>query len=196
MFDPILGWVTPSDLYESNVPQNLKQITAILAGEGKPLSDDVYDAAERLLYKWQVLILQGVRENFGKHKDVSWYLVEKGERALISYQDGAAAEWVNEAYADKVPLWLLLGLIRRIIVRMPLGEQDAYETDDALKDASAEFVSVKEQQDIERNLGTVNLEEVTTMTTELPPGINEHWSQGRRPQDRRRKEIRVVTGYN
>ncbi len=158
MFDPILGWVTPSDLYESNVPQNLKQITAILAGEGKPLSDDVYDAAERLLYKWQVLILQGVRENFGKHKDVSWYLVEKGERALISYQDGAAAEWVNEAYADKVPLWLLLGLIRRIIVRMPLGEQDAYETDDALKDASAEFVSVKEQQDIERNLGQLNLD--------------------------------------
>ena len=129
----------PSDVHESNVPQSLKQVAATLAGKGKPLSDDVYDAAERLLYKWQVFVLQGVRERFGKHKGVSWYLVENGDHCLISYQDGAAAEWVNKAYPDEAPLWLVLGLIRRIMVRMPLGEQEAYETDDALKDASAEF---------------------------------------------------------
>jgi hypothetical protein len=157
-FDSYGGWTMPCDRYESNVPQTLKEVAAALAGEGNPLSEAVYDSAERLLYQWQVFVMQGVRENFGNHKGVSWYLVEKGERCLISYQDGAAAEWFNEAYANEVPLWLLLELIRRIIVRMPRGEQDAYDTDGTLRKAIDEFVSVKERQDAERNLGRLNFE--------------------------------------
>lgn len=126
-FDPIAGWVTPADTYETDTGASLKSIMAALHdGEA---NNDVFDAVERLLYKYQIFILQGIRQNIAKHKGVSWYLVDKGDsgdkRALISYQDGPDAEWCHECYADEVPLWLLMALLRRIAQHKPLGDQGA-----------------------------------------------------------------------
>lgn len=130
-FDPQRGYVTPDDDYESNTHQSIKDIIAAL-NKGGEVPNSIYDAVVRLLYKYQVFVKQGVREDFGKpHKGVSWYLTDGADRrALISYQDGPHAEWLNGCFSDEVPLWLLLGLFKRIQRRKPLGDQD---TDDTIK---------------------------------------------------------------
>ncbi|MFZ0011710.1 MAG: hypothetical protein WAL97_07400 [Halobacteriota archaeon] len=154
-FDPMRGHVMPADDYESDTAASLKSV--IVALKAEKLSDDIYDAVERLLYKYQVFVLQGVRESMGKHTGVSWYLVEKcGSeymRALISYQDGPHTEWANECFADEVPLWLLRGLLRRIQRRKPLGDQDADEIISRIDDLDAAFVRAKERQELKKNLG-------------------------------------------
>lgn len=141
-FSPNLGCVAASDLHESDTHRNLRQIIAALKLD--IIADEVYVAVERLLYEYQLLVLQGVRENMGKHTGVSWYLVEKcgseDKRALISYQDGPRAEWANECFADEVPLWLLHGLLRRIQRRKPFGDQDADDTIQRVDKLDAEYV--------------------------------------------------------
>ena len=135
-FDPMRGYATPADDYESETSASLKDIIAALKvgekSDGAELSIDIYDAVERLLYKYQIFVLQGIRENIANHKGVSWYLVDKcnqdDKRALISYQDGPRADWFHECYADEVPLWLLMALFRRIARRKPLGDQEADDT--------------------------------------------------------------------
>jgi hypothetical protein len=147
-FDPTRGYVTPGDDYESDTTASLKSITVALKAE--KLSDDIYDAVERLLYKYQVFVLQGVRESMGKHTGVSWYLVEKcgseDKLASISYQDGPRAEWANECFADEVPLWLLRGLLRRIQRRKPLGDQDADDTIARVDNLDAKYVQKASNQ--------------------------------------------------
>lgn len=156
-FDPNRGYVVPAEDYESDTYGSLKDVAAVLKNvESKQtmLPDDLCDAAERLLYKYQIFVLQGVRENIGtRHKDVSWYLVERGDgRALISYQDGMHGEWCNECYADEVPLWLLIALFRRIARRKPLGDQVADDTIVAVATADEEFSALKRKEDAVRNI--------------------------------------------
>jgi hypothetical protein len=133
----------PVDDYESDTRRSLKKVIAELKrAEAVTPSNDPYDAVEHLLYKYQIFVRQGVRESFGaQHKKVSWYLTERDDgRALISYQDGAGAEWLNDCYADEVPLWLLISLFRRIQRRKPLGDQDADETIARALDLDATYV--------------------------------------------------------
>jgi hypothetical protein len=143
-FDPMLGWVTPSDVHESDTTASLQEVTAALkrASDGASLSDELYDALERVLYNYQVFVRQGVRKDIAKHKGVSWYLtlLDGDERALINYQDGARAEWHNDGYADEVPLWLLISLFRRIARHKPLGDQDADETIARVGELDAAYV--------------------------------------------------------
>jgi hypothetical protein len=146
-FDPMRGYVTPADDYESDTYGSLKDIAAALKNVESKYAivlDDLYDDVERVLYRYQVFVLQGVRESMGKHIGVSWYLVEKcgseDKRALISYRDGPRAEWANECFADEVPLWLLHGLLRRIQRRKPLGDQDADDTIARVDNLDAEYV--------------------------------------------------------
>jgi hypothetical protein len=146
-FDANLGWVASLDYHESDTHRSLKEILAALKRGGKSdleISNDIYDAVERLLYKYQVFVKQGVRETITKHTGVSWYLTDgRHGRTLVSYQDGSRAEWANDCFADEVPLWLLIGLIRRIQRRKPLGDQNADETIAAVDDLDAEFVHKK-----------------------------------------------------
>jgi len=152
-FDPIRGYVTSSDDYESDTTANLKSIMAAL--KAQELSDDICDAVERMLYKYQDFICQGIRQDIAEHKDVSWYLVEKcgvgDRRALISYQDGPSGEWFNECFADEVPLWLLISLFRRIARCKPLGDQDADDTIDKVEELDAVYVSDQDERDIKEN---------------------------------------------
>jgi hypothetical protein len=152
-FDPMRGYVTPSDDYESDTTASLKSIVVALKAE--MLSDDIYDAVERLLYRYQVFIRQGIRENMGNHKGVSWYLTDSpaDARAFISYQEGPRAEWLNDCFADEVPVWLLVSLFRRIARHKPLGDQDADETISRIDDLDAAYFRAKERQELEKNLG-------------------------------------------
>jgi hypothetical protein len=151
----MLGWVMPSDVHESDTNRSLKEVIAALSSGGEVLSDEIYDDAERLLYTYVNLVRQGVRESFTKHHTgVSWYLtLRDDERALISYQDGPGAEWCNEYYADAVPLWLLIGLFRRIWKRKPLGDQKADETISRVDGLDAEYVRTTEKRELEKQLG-------------------------------------------
>ncbi|MGA3200210.1 MAG: hypothetical protein ABSD89_12540 [Halobacteriota archaeon] len=145
-FDPNLGWVMPADEHESDTHECLREILVELK-RGGVLCYYTYDRAERLLYKYQVFIRQGIRENVANHKGVSWYLTERSdERALISYQDGRSGEWANDCYADGVPSWLLRGLFRRIQRRKPLGDQAADETIALLDDLIAEYEQLMRKQ--------------------------------------------------
>ena len=152
----MLGWVAPSDVHESDTTASLEEVMAALkrASNGATLSDEIYDAAECLLYTYFNVVRQGVRERFTKqHMGVSWYLTERtDERSLISYQDGPGAEWLNECYADEVPLWLLIGLFRRIWRRKPLGDQKADETISRVDALDAEYVKEQAKRDLERQL--------------------------------------------
>jgi hypothetical protein len=159
-FDPYSGHVVPTDDYESDTQRGLKKVTAELkrAGGGEKSScSDLYDAVERLLYTRRIFVRQGVRETMGKgkkHKNVSWYLTERDDgRALINYQDGVRAEWCNDCYADEVPLWLLIGLFRRIQRRKPLGDQKADETIARVGATDREYVNAKEMQELQKQLG-------------------------------------------
>jgi hypothetical protein len=148
LFDSMLGWLMSSDVHESETTSSLKEVMAALrrASDGATLPpDEIYDDAERLLYAYFNLVRQGVRERFTKqHVGVSWYLTERnGERALISHQDGPGAEWLNECYADAVPLWLLIGLFRRIWRRKPLGDQKADETIAQIDKLDADYVQAQ-----------------------------------------------------
>ena len=138
------GYVTHDDYHESNTRATLKEVMAALKASEKcvlELSDDVYDEVERLLYKYQIFVRQDVRQNKATHKGVSWYLTDApGGRSLISYQDGPRAEWLNDCFADEVPLWLLRTLFRRIKQRKPLGDQDADDIIKRVGDLDAAFV--------------------------------------------------------
>lgn len=149
-FDPLHGWVAPEDGFETNTYGSLKDISAALRNvekKGVIAPDDLYGTVERLLFKYENFIQQSVRQDFGKRHGVSWYLVDKydaGNRyALISYQDGPRAEWVNGCYADELPLWLLMGLFRRIQRRKPLGDQEADDTIAAVESLDAEYVQAQ-----------------------------------------------------
>lgn len=159
-FDPMFGWVTPSDVHESDTHRSLKEVTAALkrASNGATLSDEIYDDVERLLYNDQVFVRQGVCEDIATHKGVSWYLtlLEGDERALINYQDGAHAEWCNDRYADEVPLWLLISLFRRIARRKPLGDQKADETIQSVDALDAAYVRAGSMRDLEKLGITLN----------------------------------------
>jgi hypothetical protein len=140
----------------------LKQLIVELKAHekrGSELSNEICDSVERLLYKYEVFVKQGVRERFAKHSSVSWYLTDSpiDAKAFISYQDGPRAEWANDCYADEVPLWLLVGLFRRIQRRKPLGDQDADETISRIDDLDAAFVRAKDRQELEKNLGGLSV---------------------------------------
>lgn len=148
-FDPARGWVAPEDIYESDTNASLKDIISVLKTGVEP-SNEIYDAVERLLYKYQVFVLQGIRENIADHRGVSWYLVDKcnqdDKRALISYQDGPSGEWCLKCFADEVPLWLLMGLVRRIQRRKPLGDQDADDIIRAVGRLDDDYVNERESR--------------------------------------------------
>jgi hypothetical protein len=157
-FDPTRGYVTPDDEYESDTYGSLKEITAALKNadsKGVELPDDLFELVEQLLYKYKVFIRQGAHENVSNHKAVSWYLSDFGdqERALISYQDGPRAEWVNDAFADEVPLWLLLSLLRKIQRAKPLGDQAADEAIKAVDNLDTAYVSEQEEKELDAQLG-------------------------------------------
>jgi hypothetical protein len=160
-FDPMFGWIMLSDVHESDTTASLKEVIAALkrASNGATLSDEIYDDAERLLYTWFNLIRQGVRERFTKqHVGVSWYLTERdAKRALISYQDGPGVEWCNECYADEVPLWLLVGLFRRIWRRKPLGDQKADETIAQTDKLDAEYGRAESVRNLDVQLGRLSV---------------------------------------
>jgi hypothetical protein len=144
-FDPNIGWVASSDWRDSDTHRSLKQIIVELKAHekrGLELSNEICDSVERLLYKYEAFVKQGVRVRFAKHSGVSWYLTDShlDARAFISYQEGPRAEWANDCYADEVPVWLLIGLFRRIQRRKPLGDQDADDTIQYVDNLDAEYV--------------------------------------------------------
>jgi len=161
LFNPIDGWVMPGNEYASETHGSLKEITATLrTAESKSIipPDDLYDAAERLLFKYEVFVRQGIREAFGTvHKGVSWYLTNDRERAFISYQDGIHGKWQHSCYSNEVPLWLLIGLFRRIAVRKPLGDQAADETISKIDALDAEHVHKQEESEREAQLERLNV---------------------------------------
>jgi hypothetical protein len=148
-FDPTQNWIAPDDTYESDTPASFKTITAALNKankNGDALTNDLYNAAERLLYKYHVFISEGIRERIARHNDVSWYLIDgPDDRAFISYQDGKRGEWQHGCYADEVPLWLLMALFRRIKRRKPLGDQRADDTIKKVDDLDEEFRAFKQR---------------------------------------------------
>lgn len=152
LFDHYLGWHEPevkSDTYGS-----LKEVLATLKnieGKGVVAPDDFYTAVERLLFKYSLFVQHGVRESFSTHKNVTWYLVEADERAYITYQDGIDHEWFKCCFADEVPLWLLIGLVRRIERRKPLGDQKADETIESLDKLEIAYKVEKERRENESN---------------------------------------------
>ena len=160
-FSPNSGWVAKSDYNESDTHKSLKEIIVELKAcekRGLELSNEICDSVEHLLYEYELFVKQGVRERFAKHSGVSWYLTDSpiDARAFISYQEGPRAEWANDCYADEVPLWLLVGLFRRIQRRKPLGYQDADETISQIDDLDAAYVRAKDRQELEKNLGGLN----------------------------------------
>ncbi len=164
-FDPMFGWVTPADVYESDTRRSLKEFMAKLSSGGEVLSDEIYDAVERLLYTYANLVRQGVRERITRsHTGVTWYLTLRDERAFISYQDGPRAEWLNECYADEAPLWLLIGLFRRIAQRKPLGDAQADVTIKKVRDMEAAYVRTKREE----SLRGIRLTTRPTFFTESP----------------------------
>ena len=149
-FDPVHGWVTPADDVESETHGSLKDILTTLKkieSSGVIAPDDFYSAVERILYRYSVFIQHGIREDFGKHKGVSWYLVELGDgRDVVSYQDGAGHEWCELCLADEIPMWLLIGLLRRIERRKPLGDQEADDVIKSVKALDDEFNNAKAEK--------------------------------------------------
>jgi hypothetical protein len=126
-FSQIEGrWVSPEHDYESDTDASLKAIVRALKSEGeKP--DEVYDAVERLLFKYNVLVRHGSTRH--DKRTVLWHLTEHPReegRALISFYDNG--NWFDDCYSDEVPLWLLLVIVRQIQRRKPLGDQEADET--------------------------------------------------------------------
>ncbi len=152
-FDRAGGWVTPTDDCESNTNVGLQTVvTALKAGEkGFEVSSRIFDAVEQLLYKYSIFIRQGIREKIGTHKAISWYLTDSptDARAFISYQDDPAGEWLNDCYADEVPLWLLIFLFRRIARRKPLGDAEADETIKTVQRADLDYTEYKEKRESE-----------------------------------------------
>lgn len=152
----------PGDDCASETHGSLKEITASLKSADKLGTlppDDLHDAVELLLYRYFDLVRQGIRDDFGAlHGGVSWYLTpdDERERALISYQEGHG-EWAVGCYSDEVPLWLLVGLLRRIARRKPLGDQDADETISQVDALDAEYMRTKEKLDLEKQLGSLTL---------------------------------------
>jgi hypothetical protein len=138
------GWVTPSDDYESDTNNSLKTVVeALNAGErGVEIPSKIFNGVEWLLYKWSVFIRQGIREKIGGHRGVSWYLSfsEVDARAFINFQEGPNGEWFYDCYADEVPLWLLLGLFKRIRRRKPLGDQNADDIIEQVDNLDAAYV--------------------------------------------------------
>jgi len=149
-FDPSRGWVTPADEYQSDSCGNLKEIAAALKRAdqlGTEPPDDLCDAVEHLLYRYLGLVRHGVREDFGEsHSGVSWNVIAdpERERALISFQEGRG-EWAEDCYADEVPRWLLIGLLRRIRRRKPLGDQQADEIIARVDHLDAEYEQLRQQ---------------------------------------------------
>ena len=146
-FDRHRGYVVPDDDCESDTSTSLKEIiTALKYGQTSDgtISSATYDAVERLLYKYSVFVRQGIRENIANHKGVSWYLTEDAcGRAFVSYQDAPYGEWFNDCYADEVPLWLLLGILNRITLRKPLGDQVANDTIKGVKEIDKAYANEK-----------------------------------------------------
>jgi hypothetical protein len=162
IFDPYYGYVTQEDMQQSDTHASLKDvIKALKTGAEQP--DEIYDDAERLLYKYSIFVREGIRETIAGHKNVSWYLVDKAEfnqreeRALISFQDGPNADWNRDCLADEVPLWLLQALFRRIARRKPLGDQQADETIQHVKEFDAAYGAELDRQELEKNLGRLNI---------------------------------------
>jgi hypothetical protein len=130
---------------ESDTNRSLKEVMAELKQGDAP--DSVFDSVELLLWKYATLIRQGIRQDIGSHKGVSWYVVDAPEaRVYISYQDGPRAEWNNDCYVDELPLWLLLSLFRRIQRRKPLGDQKTDETIQAVDNLNAGYKQLKQER--------------------------------------------------
>jgi hypothetical protein len=153
-FDPIHGWTMPGDVHQSDTYRSLKEIAAELKSDAP---DDLFDDVERLFFDYLPLIRQGIRERFGQHPGVSWYMTAEKNRAFVSFQDGPHAEWQHGCYADEVPLWLLVGLVRKITAGKPLGHQKTDETIAKIDDLDAQYMSTKDARELERNLGALNL---------------------------------------
>jgi hypothetical protein len=147
-FDTVRGWSLPADDYISPTYGSLKEILATLRkvdSSGVAAPDDFYYEVERVLNKYSVFIQHGIRENFGEHKGVSWYLVDTDDdRCVISYQEGHA-DWCDLCLADEAPLWLIIGLLRRIKSRKKLGDQETDETIAAVMSLDAEYIDAKRQ---------------------------------------------------
>lgn len=157
-FDHTRGaFVDRNDERESETSTSLKGVMAALESDGDgEISNEIYDAVERLLWKYSILIRAGVRESFSTlHKNISWYISDGAEgRAVIAFQDGTHAEWRHDCWADEVPLWLLVGLFRRITRRKPLGDQVADETISKVDKIDTEYIRGKRDHDPYRSYKT------------------------------------------
>ena len=151
-FDPIQGrYITPETDGVTSTYASLKVITAALANAEKLsvlVPDDIHDAVDHLLYYYINLVRHGIREDFGHlHGGVSWSLMPDDfmHRALISYQEGPG-EWAVDCFSDEVPLWLLVGLLRRVARRKPLGDQNS---DDVIKAVDAMDAAYKQSENFD-----------------------------------------------
>ena len=129
-FDPIRGWVTPEDDYIGDTTASLKDIIkTVKSDREKP--DALYNDVERVLFTYCFSPIPLIRHGRVRHERrvVEWHLVEslrKPDHALICYFDGG--EWFDDCYADEIPVWLLLTILRKIQRCKPLGDQKTNET--------------------------------------------------------------------
>ena len=125
-FDPSQGWVTPADEYESDTGASLRAVIRALKAKGeKP--DALFDAVERLLFKYANLVRHGQTRRDGTK--INWFIYDspnKRGNVLISFSD--RGEWCDDCYSNEVPLWLLIAILRKLGRIKPLGDQKADET--------------------------------------------------------------------
>jgi hypothetical protein len=150
----------PGDVHESDTYRSVKELISELDNGGADFSVEIFDEIEHVLWEYQHVVQQGIREKIASHHSVSWYLTadDPRERALISYQDGTRGEWAHGCYADEVPVWLLIGLFRRIQQQKPLGDQQTDEAIKAVDELDAAYVQRKDRLDIERNLAGIDFD--------------------------------------
>jgi hypothetical protein len=138
-FDPGTGrWITPEDEFTGDTGASVKEIKGIIAELHDP-SNDTYDRIDRVLYTYYSMLRHGETSHLGKR--VEWFLNEELGRVYISFKDGG--EWFDDEYAEDVPVYLLLAILRAVQRKKPLGDHETDETAKTVRDLEAVYVRKK-----------------------------------------------------
>ncbi len=143
-FDPGAGrWITPEDEFMGDTAASVKGIIAELHDP----SNDTYDRIDRVLYTYYSMIRHGETSHLGKR--VEWFLNEELGRVYISFKDDG--EWFDDEYAEDVPIYLLLAILRAVQRKKPLGDQETDETAKTVRGLEAAYVRKKHTNNL-RNI--------------------------------------------
>jgi len=135
-FDPGAGrWITPEDEFIGDTGASVKDIIAELHDP----SNDTYDRIDWALYTYYSMIRHGETSHLGKR--VEWFLNEELGHVYISFKDNG--EWFDDCYADEVPVYLLLAILRAVQRKKPLGDEETDETAKTVQDLEAVYMRKK-----------------------------------------------------